>query len=83
MKQRLGLAQAMMHRPEILILDEPTANLDPDGRKSLMEKLKELSREQGLAIFISSHVLPELEQLVDAVTLIDRGRTVAEDTIPT
>ncbi len=81
MKQRLGLAQAMMHQPKLLILDEPTANLDPDGRMSLMEKLRELRCEQGLTIFISSHILPELEQLIDTVTLIDKGRTVAEDSI--
>lgn len=81
MKQRLCLAQAMMHQPHILLLDEPTANLDPDGRMSLMEKLRDLRREQGMTILISSHILPELEQLVDAVTLIDRGRTVAEDSI--
>ncbi len=81
MKQRLSLAQAMAHQPQLLILDEPTANLDPDGRMSLMEKLKELSREQKLTIFISSHILPELEQLVDAVTLIEKGRMVAEDSV--
>jgi ABC-type multidrug transport system ATPase subunit len=81
MKQRLSLAQAMAHQPQLLILDEPTANLDPDGRMSLLEKLKQLCREQQLTIFISSHILPELEQLVDAVTLIEKGRTVAEDSV--
>ncbi len=83
MKQRLSLAQAMAHQPQLLILDEPTANLDPDGRMSLMEKLLQLRREQSLTIFISSHILPELEQLVDAVTLIEKGRTVAEDSVET
>jgi ABC-type multidrug transport system ATPase subunit len=81
MKQRLSLAQAMAHQPQLLILDEPTANLDPDGRMSLLEKLKQLSRDQNLTIFISSHILPELEQLVDAVTLIEKGRMVAEDSV--
>ena len=81
MKQRLSLAQAMVHHPRLLLLDEPTANLDPDGRSSLLEKLRQLQQEQGITIFISSHILPELEQLVDAVTMIDKGRVVAEDSI--
>jgi ABC-2 type transport system ATP-binding protein len=81
MKQRLSIAQAMSHRPELLVLDEPTANLDPDGRMSLLEKLKGLPREQGVTIFISSHILSELEYLIDSVTLINKGRTVAEDSV--
>ena len=81
MKQRLGLAQAMTHQPRLLILDEPTANLDPDGRMSLMEKLKQLCRDQGITILVSSHILPELEQLVDTVTFIEKGRMVAEDSV--
>ncbi len=81
MKQRLSLAQAMTHQPKLLILDEPTANLDPDGRMALIEKLRELRREQKITIFVSSHILPELEQLADTVTLIEKGRMVAEDSL--
>ncbi len=81
MKQRLSLAQAMTHQPQLLILDEPTANLDPDGRMALIEKLRELRRELKMTIFISSHILPELEQLLDTVTLIDNGRIVVEDSV--
>jgi ABC-type multidrug transport system ATPase subunit len=81
MKQRLSIAQAMSHKPELLVLDEPTANLDPDGRMSLLGKLKSLPREQGVTIFISSHILSELEFLIDSVTLINKGRTVAEDSV--
>jgi len=81
MKQRLSIAQAMSHKPELLVLDEPTANLDPDGRISLLEKLKSLPREQGVTVFISSHILSELEFLIDSVTLINKGRTVAEDSV--
>ncbi|MDM7998820.1 MAG: ABC transporter ATP-binding protein [Dehalococcoidia bacterium] len=81
MKQRLSIAQAMSHRPELLVLDEPTANLDPDGRMSLLEKLKGLPREQGVTVFISSHILSELEFLIDSVTFINKGRTVAEDSV--
>ncbi len=82
MKQRLSLGQAMAHQPQLLILDEPTANLDPDGRMSLVQKLKQLRVDEHLTIFISSHILLELEQLVDTVTLIEKGRTVAEDGLP-
>ena len=81
MKQRLSIAQAMSHKPELLVLDEPTANLDPDGRMSLLEKLKKLPQEQGVTIFISSHILSELEFLIDSVTLINKGRMVAEDSL--
>ncbi len=81
MKQRLSIAQAMSHKPELLVLDEPTANLDPDGRMSLLEKLKKLPNEQGVTVFISSHILSELEYLIDSVTLINKGRTVAEDSV--
>lgn len=81
MKQRLSIAQAMSHKPELLVLDEPTANLDPDGRMSLLEKLKKLPQEQGVTIFISSHILSELEYLIDSVTLINKGRTLAEDSV--
>jgi len=83
MKQRLSIAQAMSHKPELLVLDEPTANLDPEGRMSLLEKLKKLPQEQGVTIFISSHILSELEFLIDTVTLINKGRTLAEDSVKT
>lgn len=81
MKQRLSLAQALIHEPELLILDEPTANLDPTGRMSILGKLKETSKERGVTIFISSHILSELEQLVDSVTLINKGQVIAEDSM--
>ena len=81
MKQRLSLGQAMAHQPQLLILDEPTANLDPDGRMALIDKLKELRRDVKITILISSHILPELEQLADSVTLIEKGRMVAEDSL--
>jgi len=81
MKQRMGLAQALVHNPELLILDEPTANLDPSGRMMIINKLKELNSQQNITIFISSHILPELEQLVQSMTLIDKGKVVMEDSI--
>lgn len=81
MRQKLGLAQAMIHEPDLLILDEPTANLDPAGRSNIIKKLKELSQKKGVTIFISSHILSELEKLVDEVTILSHGSVVTEGDI--
>ncbi|MGL5348877.1 MAG: ABC transporter ATP-binding protein, partial [Peptostreptococcaceae bacterium] len=61
MRQRLGVAQALLHRPKLLILDEPTNGLDPMGIKELRETLRELSNKEGLAVMVSSHLLSEME----------------------
>ena len=74
MRQRLGLAQAILHRPALLVLDEPTNGLDPAGIKDLRDILKELCHREGVAVFVSSHLLAELEQMCDRVGVIDRGR---------
>lgn len=76
MRQRLGIAQAVLHHPRILILDEPTNGLDPAGIKELRDVLKKLCREEGVAVFISSHMLSELQLMCDRVGIIDRGVTV-------
>ena len=78
MRQRLGVAQAILHRPRLLVLDEPTNGLDPAGIKELRDILKELCRRERVAVFISSHLLSELEQLCDRVGVIDRGRMIGE-----
>jgi ABC-2 type transport system ATP-binding protein len=78
MKQRLSLCQALIHEPELLILDEPTANMDPTGRLSVLDKLRQLSHEREVTIFLSSHILSELEQVVDFMTMIDKGKIVVE-----
>lgn len=78
MKQRISLAQALIHEPELLILDEPTANMDPTGRLSILDKLSQLSHEREVTIFLSSHILSELEQVVDFMTMIDKGHIVVE-----
>ena len=75
MRRRLGLAQAMVHEPAVLILDEPTAELDPQGRVAIIDTLADLA-EAGTTVFVSSHILAELEQFVDAVTVINDGRIV-------
>ena len=74
MRQRLGLAQAILHRPSLLVLDEPTNGLDPAGIKDLRDILKELCRTEHIAVFVSSHLLSELEQMCDRVGVIDRGK---------
>jgi ABC-2 type transport system ATP-binding protein len=61
MRQRLGVAQAILHRPSVLILDEPTNGLDPEGIRELRDYLRKLSREEGLAVIVSSHLLSEME----------------------
>jgi ABC-2 type transport system ATP-binding protein len=77
MVQRLGLAQAFLGDPQLLILDEPTSGLDPAGRKEILELLLAL-KAQGKTVFLSSHILPEVEQICDRIVIIDRGRLLRE-----
>ncbi len=81
MKQKAGLAQALIHEPEILILDEPTANLDPVGRAGMIDHIRELVRERGLTVFVSSHILGEVEKLADTVTIINKGEIILSDDV--
>ena len=74
MKQRLGIAQALLHSPKLLVLDEPTNGLDANGIKEMKNLLKRLSKEQNTAILISSHILSSLESLCDRIAIIDNGR---------
>lgn len=73
MRQRLGVAQAMMHRPRLLILDEPTNGLDPASIKALRDILKNLAHEEGVAIMVSSHLMSEMELMCDRVGVIVNG----------
>ena len=73
MRQRLGIAQALVSKPKILILDEPTNGLDPLGIKELRDILKKISKEQNIAVFISSHILKEIELICDRIAIIDNG----------
>jgi ABC-2 type transport system ATP-binding protein len=74
MKQRLGLASALLHRPALLILDEPTNGLDPNGILEMRDLLVRLNREEGTTILVSSHLLAEVERLVSHVAILHRGR---------
>ena len=76
MRQRLGVAQAILHKPNLLILDEPTNGLDPEGIKSMRELLVKLAKEEGMAILISSHNLSELESFCNKVSIIKNGKIV-------
>lgn len=76
MRQRLGVAQALLHRPKLLILDEPTNGLDPQGIRELRDYLRRLSREEGTTVFVSSHLLSEMELMCDTVGVIQNGKLI-------
>lgn len=78
MKQRLGIARALLHYPELLILDEPTNGLDPIGIKEMRRLITSLAAERNMTIFISSHILSEIEQLVDHMGIIHQGKLLEE-----
>ena len=81
MRQRLGIAQALLHKPNLLILDEPTNGLDPEGIKELRELIKDLAQKEKMAIVISSHNLSELESFCNKVTIIKNGTIVETSSI--
>lgn len=81
MRQRLGLAAALLGDPQVLLLDEPANGLDPKGIRWLRDFLRALAHEEGKTVFVSSHILAEVAQMVDEVVIIDRGRLVTEGPI--
>jgi ABC-2 type transport system ATP-binding protein len=78
MRQRVGLAQALLHRPEVIILDEPTIGLDPAQVVEVRKVIREIGRDR--TVLFSTHILSEAQQLSDRVLIINKGRIVAEDT---
>jgi ABC-2 type transport system ATP-binding protein len=81
MRQRLGLADALVKDPSILILDEPTVNIDPEGVRELLDLVERLRTEQGVTVLLSSHLLHQVEQVCDRIGIFVRGRLVASGTI--
>ncbi|MCA1729700.1 MAG: ABC transporter ATP-binding protein, partial [Actinobacteria bacterium] len=77
MRQRLGIARAMVHSPRVLFLDEPSLGLDPRGQREINELIKSLNREEGVTIFLSSHLLSEVEGLCSRFAILREGRLVA------
>ncbi|QJC51149.1 ABC transporter ATP-binding protein [Paenibacillus albicereus] len=76
MRQRLGVAQALLHKPSLLILDEPTNGLDPAGIRELRDYLRRLAAEEGTTVFVSSHLLSEMELMCDQAAIIQAGRLI-------
>jgi ABC-type multidrug transport system ATPase subunit len=81
MKQRLGIANALLNNPQIIILDEPTNGLDPQGMKEIKEMIAQLASEKGITFFISSHLLNEVEQICTKVGIIKEGKLLEEGNV--
>lgn len=81
MKQRLGIARAIITKPELMILDEPTNGLDPIGIKDMRDLIRMLNKEYGISFLLSSHILGEMEQVVDRIGVINNGRLLNEVTL--
>ena len=83
MKQRAKLAQALVHDPDLLLLDEPTSGMDPGARDEMLDLLRDLGRAKGLSLILSSHVLPDVEAACDTVVMLDKARVAAHGSIAT
>lgn len=81
MKQRLKLAQAIVHDPKLLFLDEPTGNLDPQGRKEILELIKDISSKKDIQVLISSHILSDIESVCSDVVILNKGQLAAQGKI--
>src|SRR4029077_11096780 len=81
MRQRVKLAQALVHDPDIVFLDEPTNGLDPSGREHILNLIGSLWRELGISVVMSSHLLRDIERVCDRVIIIGHGRVLEHDTI--
>jgi ABC-2 type transport system ATP-binding protein len=81
MKQRLKLAQAIVHDPKLLFLDEPTSNLDPQGRKEILELIRDISSRKDIQVLISSHILPDIESVCSDVVILNKGQLAAQGRI--
>jgi ABC-type multidrug transport system ATPase subunit len=82
MKQRLGIAQALLGTPELIVLDEPTSGLDPQGIREVRELITGLSRDHGITVFLSSHLLHEVEQTASTMAILHHGKLVVQGPVP-
>ena len=81
MRQRLGLAQCLLHKPKLLILDEPTNGLDPAGIREIRAYIRKLAREEGMSVIVSSHLLSEMEMMCDRIGIIQKGKLIDVQTV--
>src|SRR6187455_274082 len=81
MKQRIKLAQALVHDPDLLFLDEPTNGMDPQGREDMLSLIRDLGHNKGVSLILSSHLLPDVEYTCGHVVVLDKGRVAASGTI--
>lgn len=81
MRQRIGIAQAIIHDPEVLFLDEPTSGLDPMGIKNLREVIIRLNREKNLTIFMNTHLLSEVSKTCTTIGVLNHGRLIYKDSL--
>ncbi len=81
MKQRLKMAQALVHDPKLLFLDEPTSNLDPQGRTEILELIKDISTKNGIQVLVSSHILTDIELTCSHVVILNKGKVAAQGEI--
>jgi ABC-2 type transport system ATP-binding protein len=81
MKQRLGLAQALIHNPDLIVLDEPSTGLDPQGMVDMRDLILELAHDHKKTVFLSSHILPEVELTANRMVIINRGKTIIEGSV--
>jgi len=81
MKQRIKLAQALVHDPQLLFLDEPTNGMDPKGREEMLELVRDIAHNKGISIILSSHLLPDVEYTCDHVVVMDKGRIATDGSI--
>jgi ABC-2 type transport system ATP-binding protein len=81
MKQRIKLAQSLVHDPDLLFLDEPTNGMDPAGREDMLELVRDIVRNKGINLILSSHLLPDVESTCDHVVVLDKGAVAAQGPI--
>ena len=81
MRQRLGIARALVNEPQVVFLDEPTLGLDPAGQRQVLATVRRIAGERGATVLLSTHLLAEVEEICSRVLILNRGRVVAEGTV--